>query len=153
FRRRGDLDLGEIQLWAGDRAETRANSVERQPKECVERERVEIPQPRVAPEREKGPALAADAHERRGRDVERFHFPPRTPPSTKRPVPITKLDSSDARKSAADATSSGFPSSLVNWRLRLAVRHSSRFGDDPRRYLCTLGVLIVPGRSAFARSR
>src|SRR5438552_9945520 len=148
---RRDLDLSEIQLRAGDRAETSPDPVERQPKKRVERERVEIPKPRVAPEGNKGPAFAADAHERRGRDVERFHFPPRTPPSTKRPVPITKLDSSDARKSAADATSSGFPSSAVSWRLRIAVRPSSRFGYDSRRYFSTNGVWIVPGRSAFTR--
>src|SRR5207244_3471038 len=81
---------------AYDRAETRANSIEREPKKCVEGQRIQIPEMLVAPQREKGPAFALHAKERRGRDVERLHFPPRTPPSTKRPLPITKLDSSDA---------------------------------------------------------
>src|SRR2546430_17677126 len=98
----------------------------------------------LAPQREKRPSVATHAHERRGRDVERLHFPPRTPPSTNRPVPITKLDSSDARKSAADATSSGLPSSLVSWRLRIALRPSSRLGYDPRRHFSPTVVPAVP---------
>src|SRR5438309_5914230 len=104
-----------------------------------------------APQREKGPAFALHAEERRGRDLERLHFPPRTPPSTKRPLPRTKLDSSDARNSAANATSSGLPSSAVSWRLRIAFSPSSRSGYDSRRYFSTKGVAIVPGRSAVTR--
>src|SRR5439155_5729006 len=102
FGRRGELDLSRIELGADDRAETRANSIERQPKKCVEGQRIQIPKVLVAPQREKGPAFTLYAEERRGRDVERLHFPPRTPPSTNRPLPITKLDSSEARKSAAE---------------------------------------------------
>src|SRR5882672_6190822 len=105
----------------------------------------------VSPQREKGSAFTLHAQERRGRDIERLHFPPRTPPSTKRPLPMTKLDSSDARKSAADATSSGLPSSEVSCRLRIAFNPSSRLGYDSRRYFSTKGVWIVPGRSAFTR--
>src|SRR5438105_3541723 len=152
FSRCGELNLGRIELGADDRAETRADSVEGQPKKRVEGERIQIPEMLVAPQREKGPALALHAEEGRGRDVERLHFPPRTPPSTKSPLPITKLDSSDARKSAADATSSGFPSSDVNWRLRMGLRPSSRLGYDSRRYFSTNGVAIVPGSSAFTRT-
>ena len=44
------------------------------------------------------------------------HFAPRTPPSTNRPEPSTKRDSSEARYSAAAATSSGRPRSPVSWR-------------------------------------
>src|SRR5438132_14000187 len=113
---------------------------------------MQVPELAVAPETEVSRAVrGSHARERGTGDVERVHFPPRTPPSPQRPLPITKLDSSDARKSAADATSSGFPSSDVNWRLRIALRPSSRLGYDSRRYFSTNGVAIVPGSSAFTR--
>src|SRR5205814_8516491 len=74
---------------------------------------------------------------------------PSSPTRRSSDLPMTKLDSSDARKSAADATSSGCPSSDVSWRLRIWFRPSSRFGYDSRRYFSTNGVWIVPGRRAF----
>src|SRR2546425_9931969 len=131
--------------------------------EPVERQRAQVEEPAVPPEREvRLAARHPDARERRGRerrqrrrgrrDSKRCgHFPPRTPPSTKSALPMTKRDSSEARNSAANATSSGFPSSAVSWRLRISLRPSSRFGYDSRRYFSTNGVWIVPGSRAFTR--
>src|SRR5438094_180523 len=63
FRRTGELDLGRIELGADDRAETRTNSIEREPEKCVEGQRIQIPEMLVAPQSEKGPAFTLYAEE------------------------------------------------------------------------------------------
>src|SRR5439155_23015843 len=131
-----------------------ADLSERTLHQAVQRVGIEVPDPAVAMQGQVRRVAEPDAHQRRTRKLSArrsAHFPPRTPPSTKNALPITKLDSSDARNSAADATSSGLPSSAVSCRLRMAFRPSSGFGYDSRRYFSTNGVWIVPGSSAFTR--
>src|SRR5215831_20231248 len=64
------------------------------------------------------------AHRHRGSEPEAPYLVPVTPPSTTRPVAITKLDSSEARNRAARATSSGRPTSPLSWRLRMVANPS-----------------------------
>ncbi len=91
-----------------------------------------------------GPPRDCDGHRRRiqtrslrhrtapSQPTDRAHQrrPQVMPPSTTSSVPRAKSASSDARNSAAFATSSGRPSSFVSWRLRIAASASASLGND-----------------------
>src|SRR5216683_6535208 len=68
------------------------------------------------------------------------------PPSTKSSIPVTKLESSEARNSAALATSSGSPMRPIGIvdTIRAITSEDCRFAR---------GVLIGPGLTTFERIR
>ena len=59
-------------------------------------------------------AVVVGAHQVASLNELLTYLAPDTPPSTTRPDAMTNFDSSEARYSAAHATSSGLPSSLVS---------------------------------------
>ena len=72
------------------------------------------------------------------------------PPSTKSSAPLTKLLSSDARKTAAAAISSGLPirpSGVWAAKRSVSCRSCSASGASP----CSPGVEVAPGESTLTR--
>src|SRR5476651_103940 len=72
------------------------------------------------------------------------------PPSTNSSVPVTKEESSQARKSAARATSSGWPIRPIGWRLlqKAFAASGSGWRSSER---AGIGVSMTPGISALTR--
>src|SRR6516164_2427372 len=70
------------------------------------------------------------------------------PPSTGKSIPVMKLLSSEARNTAAEASSSGVPSRPIGIIFR---KHSLVPSGDPLDPTWTMGVSVGPGLITFAR--
>src|SRR5205814_10398389 len=72
------------------------------------------------------------------------------PPSHEYTLPVTKADSSDARKTTSGAISSALASRPIGCRAMNILRASSGFANAPIRS-CSDGVSTVPGAIALQR--